>query len=183
MNGVFSPLWALPALLGCYVAFAWAIRSHFSRPQGMPPRMRLLAAAGGIGGGLHVGFTAFAPAVHWLVLAAALLLYALSAGLFAWAVSATREQRLSIAYSNDEPTALLQSGPYARIRHPFYTAYILFWFAGAVLNQSALLTGFAIAITYLYFEAARLEEAKFASSQLAQAYRAYQSKSGLFWPK
>jgi protein-S-isoprenylcysteine O-methyltransferase Ste14 len=38
-------------------------------------------------------------------------------------------------------------------------------------------------MTALYIEAASREERKFAKSDLAEAYKAYRARAGMFWPR
>jgi protein-S-isoprenylcysteine O-methyltransferase Ste14 len=100
-----------------------------------------------------------------------------------WAAyRATQDHALSLAFSPDTPRSLVRSGIYARIRHPFYTAYGLTWLAGVVqapFVSTVVSTGVMLT---LYVIAARYEEAKFKVSGLADEYRAYRSEAGMFWP-
>jgi len=111
------------------------------------------------------------------------LLFYFSHKLFSESVRATRNSRLSVAFSTDAPTFLNQSGPYRAVRHPFYVAYTLSWTAAAV--ASAHPASFAILLFMLafYFIAGRLEERKFLASPHAAAYEHYRRRAGMFLPR
>jgi protein-S-isoprenylcysteine O-methyltransferase Ste14 len=113
---------------------------------------------------------------------AALALYGASLLGFWWSVGAYSKSPPSHAFSADRPVALVQSGPYRLIRHPFYTSYLLTWCAGLVATHEVTLLiplGLMIGI---YAYAARLEEQKFASSALSNQYAAYRARTGMFLP-
>jgi protein-S-isoprenylcysteine O-methyltransferase Ste14 len=102
---------------------------------------------------------------------------------FAAAIIASRSTPPTLAYDSDSPNFLLNHGPYRYVRHPFYLAYVLFWFGTAIAVHS-LAGWLAPAImTALYLDAATREERKFANSELAAAYAAYRTRAGLFWPR
>ena len=95
---------------------------------------------------------------------------------FAWAIKSTYRRRLSVVYSTDIPTFILESGPFGVVRDPFYTSYILFWFSFVVM-QPALINGLmALLLFGLYLNAALFEETKFARSALSSAYRDYSDR-------
>src|SRR5262249_7033224 len=96
------------------------------------------------------------------------MFYLTSLFLFFWAVRATLQHRLTLAYSTDEPQFLLKTGPYGFIRHPFYTAYSLFWLAGLTATGQWWLLLPIVVMFSLYFRAARMEEEKFYVSRVFQ---------------
>lgn len=106
-----------------------------------------------------------------------------SLGLFWWAINASRDFGLTHVFDKTQPTALLSSGPYAYVRHPFYTSYIIFWGGFALSTWSVWAVVPLAAIIVIYTKASRLEEAKFFNSPLADSYRAYMLRAGRFWPK
>ena len=55
----------------------------------------------------------------------ALLVAALSAGLFAWGVHTVQRRQLTAAFSIDVPAELVTSGAFRCIRNPFYASYLL----------------------------------------------------------
>lgn len=167
---------------GTIVAFGLAIARHFTRPAGVPPRMRALGAAGAAGGAIDLWVLARDPAASPAALLAALACAAASLWLFIAAVDATRARRLSVAFSADAPTHLETRGPYAYVRHPFYASYQLLWLAAAAGAAPPLPWVVALVMLAFYVTAARLEERKFAASTLAPAYADYRRRAGLFWP-
>lgn len=110
-------------------------------------------------------------------------LMAVSALLFGASVQATRKNPFTAIFSHDEPHHLKDHGPYAHVRHPFYTAYLLNY-AGAAFASNGwvpyLVWG---AIFGLYHAAARAEELKFMRSPLADSYRRYRATTGMFIPR
>lgn len=114
---------------------------------------------------------------------AGLVLILLSLGLFWWAISASRDFGLTHVFDKTQPTALLSSGPYAHVRHPFYTSYILFWAGLGLSTWSIWAVIPLVTIIVIYTRASRLEEAKFFNSPLVDEYRGYMLRAGRFWPK
>lgn len=103
--------------------------------------------------------------------------------LFFFSVRAAMKIQLSLVFSKDAPTKLLNFGPYRWIRHPFYTSYLLCYF-GASLGSDFLAThACTILMIIVYVRAARFEEKKFEESTLADEYRKYRSQAGAFFPK
>lgn len=164
-----------------FAAFAWAVRQHF-RPGALPPGMVAIALVG------TATFLAMqvalwrTPPPGWAALAG-IALMAASLALFLAAVAATRRQRLSLAFAPDTPGFLLRTGPYRLVRHPFYTAYLLFWAAAATLAPWPPVLAGSAAMAALYLAAARREEATFRASALAAEYHAYRQGTGAFLPR
>jgi protein-S-isoprenylcysteine O-methyltransferase Ste14 len=83
---------------------------------------------------------------------------------------------------DDAPRELVTWGPYRRVRHPFYVAFLLA-LAGAAahaphpLSLAVLAYGFAV----LNHTAAR-EEARLSRSELGAAYQEYMRRTGRFLP-
>jgi protein-S-isoprenylcysteine O-methyltransferase Ste14 len=168
----------------CFGSFVWAIKKHFVTTRRMPAGMRLISSASLISMLLQMFAISRLERVNFLFAVAAILLYAASFGLFWWAIRATRRQRLTLAFSDDEPRHLQIAGPYRFVRHPFYLSYLLFWTAGLVAVGGEWFLFFTVAAMFaLYFRAARLEETKFASSPLGEDYSKYRSRTGMFFPK
>lgn len=173
----------LAAITGNLLAFAWAIKKHFTRPEGLPPVMRVITLLGYLFGiGLLV---VHAFAREWLLwrVVVGLMLCAVSSWLFLAALRANQAQPLSVAGSKDQPRHLNRAGPYARIRHPFYTSYLCTWVGAGIISAHAWMLIPAVVMGSLYWHIARAEERKFLSSPLADSYRAYRQQTGLFWPR
>ena len=103
--------------------------------------------------------------------------------LFTWAARSISGQHFTYIFSGDQPQFIWQQGPFAYIRNPFYTSYMLSQLGAALLaaTPAAILT---VACMFAYFFlAARFEERKFRTSPLAVQYAAYFSRTGRFFPK
>ncbi|MCW0181487.1 MAG: isoprenylcysteine carboxylmethyltransferase family protein [Zavarzinia sp.] len=164
-----------------FLAFTIGYFAYFRRPEGTPWPMRVLAILSGATTGGVIAEISGTRAT-WDSFVPALVLLLASAALYGWAIMTTRRQRLSLAFSGDEPDFLVAEGPYRLIRHPFYTAYLLYWIGGTIAARQPLLL-IAVAVMAAGFTWAALrEEAKFASSRLAPAYDAYRRRTGMFLP-
>src|SRR5262249_3981604 len=109
-------------------------------------------------------------------------LYAAALGLWAWATQASGRRQLSLAFSRDLPQVLITKGPYQFVRHPFYTAYMLHWFAGVVATIDLTVAVTGVLAAALCVVAAEREERRFAVGELAAEYQAYQGRMGMFIP-
>ena len=89
---------------------------------------------------------------------------------------------IQIAIAKDH--ALVQTGPYARIRHPTYAGMMSLAFGTTVLFLSDLLLAVSLAVVLVANYRARKEE-RLLSSPLGfgDAYRAYMARTGRFVPK
>ena len=79
------------------------------------------------------------------------------------------------------PKALITSGPFALIRHPFYLAYSLAWLAAPVATHGPLVTIFALIAIGVYVIAARREERQL-EDRFGEAYRTYKLGTGMVLP-
>jgi protein-S-isoprenylcysteine O-methyltransferase Ste14 len=168
--------------LVCFCSFTWAIKGHFVSNR-MSIFMHLTAALGLVSAGLQIFALFEIGNADTIRLLGSTLLYAASLALFWWTVSVTRSRRLSVAFSRDEPHHLLQTGPYRLIRHPFYSAYSLFWVAGFIAVLRWYLFPTVVVMLVFYFCAARMEEAKFENSELREFYEGYRLNTGMFLPR
>jgi protein-S-isoprenylcysteine O-methyltransferase Ste14 len=164
--------------VGLYI---WSARSHF-RPGTPGANVSGVAAATFLSLFIYM-FLLFAGEQPLPAQVIGITVILGSLALFGWAIVATRHAALTHMYDTTQPDSLLTTGPFAYVRHPFYTSYIVFWtgFALAAWSLWALLPW--IAIVAIYARAARFEEAKFLGSPLAESYRDYTRRAGLFWPK
>jgi len=101
------------------------------------------------------------------------------------AVRAHGKQPPAFAFVEQAPVSFVRSGPYALIRHPLYTAYLLALVGGALL--AADYWGWLLIsipwLGYFYYTAAREEERSFGNSPFAEEYEAYRAGTGMFLPK
>lgn len=166
-----------------FLSIGWAVQWFFSRPSGkIDVGMRILQLLTFA----CFGMQAFdllrddMPSSIRLALAAAF--YAGGLTLFWWTVRTHRRRPPSLAYSVDQPEHLVERGPYAAIRHPFYAAYMLFWTGGYIASLRWTSLAPALVLFASYEVSARQEERKFASSQLAEEYARYTARTGRYLP-
>jgi protein-S-isoprenylcysteine O-methyltransferase Ste14 len=183
MSHHFSLASGLLLLAGviCFAAFSWGVKSHFRQTERIPFGTYLISVL------TVIGFLWFAwriiadgLAFTWVL---ALALFVLSIALFAWTVSATRKTPPTMAFDTDEPSFLLNHGPYQYVRHPFYASYLLYWTGTALASPGLLPWAAPLVMLLVYWNAARREERKFAGSSLAAAYQGYRAKAGMFIPR
>jgi protein-S-isoprenylcysteine O-methyltransferase Ste14 len=106
----------------------------------------------------------------------------ISIALLAAAVHAHRRPPSFFHQERDLPPALVLSGPYARVRHPFYLAFLLMFLAAAAVTPSAgTLATLLYALCLLDHTAAR-EERRLCASPFGLQYRAYMARTGRFLP-
>jgi len=165
-----------------YGGFTVGYLGFFRRPHGLPREMKIVALVTGAVTWLQLALIAGRSA-RWPNFILALLLYLAAAGLYGWAVRTTRRRRLSVAFSADQPEFLLAEGPYRKIRHPFYSAYLLYWIAGTIAAREPWLVATIALAGGSFLWAALREERKFEASPLATAYRSYRARTGMFVPK
>ncbi len=103
--------------------------------------------------------------------------------LFEWARRSIRGQFFSYVFSNDVPTMLWTGGPFAYIRNPFYSSYLLAMASVALMMPSIVRILVFAGTGALLTSAARHEERKFAESPLAREYESYRQRTGRFLPK
>ena len=180
-------------LLGvvCCLSFIWAVRWHFVRHSGMRAGMRILSLFTLFGFSWflyssvsHLG-RSMGPgknASDFPAYLAATVLIIVSLCLFWCSVAMTRVQPLTLAFALDAPTYMHVRGPYAYVRHPFYSSYVIFWLATAVAERNLLGWLILILMTALYSIAAKREEKKFALSPLAATYSDYRGRTGMLIP-
>jgi protein-S-isoprenylcysteine O-methyltransferase Ste14 len=162
-------------------SFAWSMKNHFVAGT-FPLGARLVSVA----------FFVCALALTWTLavaeqpisfLVAGLGFQAASCGLFWWAIRASRTARLRYVFDADKPASLVTEGPYERIRHPFYTSYILFWIGWSLASASPWAIAIVAYFAFAYTAAAREEEQNFARSPLAEDYTRYSAVTGRFLPR
>jgi len=130
------------------------------------------------------GLAPLAPA-SWgtpLALAAVVLNVAsLALMFFAWGT-----HRVPLAHfhqPDDAPAHVVTYGAYRRIRHPFYTSYLLLYLAAALLFPhwvTLALLGYMVVILN---RTAAGEERRLAASEFGTEYRAYMARTGRFVPR
>jgi protein-S-isoprenylcysteine O-methyltransferase Ste14 len=142
-----------------------------------PPVLVMMLA---IAGSLHQ--IAVAPLNPPLVIFG-LLGLAASAALFQWARRSIQGRTFTVFFTNDTPQFVWTGGPYAYVRHPFYTSYLLSYGAVALALRSVLQVSIFLIMIMFFWIAARREERKFANSSFAAEYAAYRRRTGRFIPR
>ncbi|HEY1305612.1 MAG TPA: isoprenylcysteine carboxylmethyltransferase family protein [Vicinamibacterales bacterium] len=108
---------------------------------------------------------------------------AASVVLFEWARRTVRGRLFSYIFSSDTPEFLCAEGPYAYIRNPFYSSYLLA-LASTALMMPSLFRALVVLAMIVYFTAAAMyEERKFGRSAVATEYEQYKQRTGRFLPR
>lgn len=164
----------------CFLAFTWAMLGHFRSDGPMPFGMRVTGAIS------LAAMAVFAWSVCTVQLSQAWpvtpILSAASLASFAWAVHATRNAGFAFAFAAAKPSALVVSGPFHYVRHPFYTSYLIFWLATCSATTSSVCWVGPLSLLACYVVAARREERLMADSDLGAEYASYASRTGMFFP-
>jgi protein-S-isoprenylcysteine O-methyltransferase Ste14 len=91
-----------------------------------------------------------------------------------------RQYAAELAIQKDH--VLVTSGPYARTRHPMYTALNMFSFSLALTASNLLVLFFAILVIVPFPWIARMEE-KVLLEAFGEDYRDYMRRTGRFFPR
>lgn len=171
----------LVTAIGFFLATVWAVRFHFvsQRPPIAFVALSLLSVASLA---LYCDIVWRRPPMDWR-LYVTLGLFGAAAALFGAAVAASRAATLRLIFDKSVPTDLVNTGPYAFVRHPFYTSYMLFWLGCAIATLHPYNFAFLAALIAMLTAGARGEERAFQSSPHAEAYAAYRARTGMFWPR
>ena len=89
---------------------------------------------------------------------------------------------MQLAHSAGSPECLHVDGPYAVVRHPFYSSYLLFWIGTAIIAGPVQWILVSILLLW-YVVLARHEERRFEATALIAAYRQYSRRTGMLVPK
>ena len=179
----FLGLITVVGVVTAYISGVWGIYGHFTRKDKVEPAMKFTSALS-LAGLLWFLFERWrnGALVRSLVPAddiVALAMLAVFMLLFWWTVAVTRERRLTLAFSKDQPKFIYTTGPYKWVAHPFYMSYLIFWVAVAIATYTWIFWLIPAAMFILYQRAIKLEEAKFAASPVSSEYAAYRARRGL----
>jgi len=169
-------------LIGCLASFGWAMSKFFLQPAGLTTGMKVVKGCGVAFGMVHFAAIIATPGIAAVRGVSGAAFYLCAIGLFWWAIHTSLRQPLSAAFSPDLPAHLVAQGPYKIIRHPLYCSYLLCWLAGWVVTARLWLGPTVAVMLVIYVLAAAEEEKKFTRSPLAEAYRQYRARTGLFFP-
>jgi protein-S-isoprenylcysteine O-methyltransferase Ste14 len=114
--------------------------------------------------------------------AAAVLSSAASLSLI-WLTVGTHRVRLALWHQDDDaPEGIVTWGPYARVRHPFYTAFLLAMLAAALAAPGPASLAVLCAGAAAMGVTARREERRLLASDFGASYRDYMRTTGRFVP-
>ncbi|MEZ0244749.1 MAG: isoprenylcysteine carboxylmethyltransferase family protein [Sphingomonas sp.] len=113
----------------------------------------------------------------------ALALLAASLLLYEWSRRTLSRVGPSIAWSGEVSDAVCDTGPYARIRHPIYTSYMLAFAAVAIALPMIATAAILLINAALYLHAALDDERSLARSVLSDDYARYRARTGMFFPR
>lgn len=83
---------------------------------------------------------------------------------------------------NDAPASIVTYGPYAKVRHPFYTSFIICLLASVIVFPHVLSVALALYTVIMLNVTAAKEEVKLSNSDFGEEYKAYIKKTGRFFP-
>jgi len=109
-----------------------------------------------------------------------MIFYAIGLTLFWWANITAK--KLEFAFSSNVGN-IVTTGPFAIIRHPFYTSYIFVWLSSTILFNSSTLWTTLFFLVAFYVSAAVSEERVILRSQRSREYREYSQHVGMFLPR
>jgi protein-S-isoprenylcysteine O-methyltransferase Ste14 len=96
----------------------------------------------------------------------------------------THRVRLALWHQdNDAPQSIVTEGAYRRIRHPFYTSFILAMTAATLALANPIMLGLEVWLLLVLNYTAAREESNLLASSFGSEYSAYVSRSGRFFPR
>lgn len=176
-------LLCLSLFLACFGSFIWGMTSFFRLAGQISTGVRVVQSVGSIMAFLHLILLLRVHSTAALQAVVAVSFYTAALALFWWSTWIHRRNPPRMCYNAEVPDRLVVSGPYRWIRHPFYTAYMLAWLAGAFAAHEPWLLLSLLCMSVLYVRAAMLEEHKLESSSLAFEFEQYRKTTGMFLPK
>lgn len=173
---------ALIVLLATVIWF-WAVSySHFDvrAPSSGTTFVSIATAAGTI-----VNFSVWrhleAPPPFEAALLA--LVLGLVSALVCWAAQRSAPNRLlGRAFAGHTPDTLVDDGPYAYVRNPLYTSYLVYWLAWVALTSGHWAAVLIFVVMLATYVGAALGEERQLSAQLGKTYRAYAARTKQFIP-
>jgi protein-S-isoprenylcysteine O-methyltransferase Ste14 len=110
-----------------------------------------------------------------------LFVYAIAVFIAAWRVNLSKP--LDFVFSDRAPEHIQMRGPYARIRHPFYSSYCAAWIASMAATLDIWIIVLGCGLIALYIWAAKREEGAFEASEHGMSYRQYRNRAGMLLPR
>lgn len=106
-----------------------------------------------------------------------------SLALYEWARHTIWGRRFYTAWSGAVPEELCDRGPYAWIRHPIYTSYLVAFLAVLIALPSIYSLAMFIVNAVLFGHAMWSDERSLARSPLAASFAEYKKRTGMFFPR
>jgi len=135
------------------------------------------------GGTIPTWFIGLYQPIHLVNGAIAATILVTSIALYEWARATIWGRRFGLGWGEQVPDTLCDAGPYRRIRHPIYLAYMLASLAALVALPHWVTAAAFAAQVALFTHAARSDEARIAQSPMAADYAAYRRRAGMLWPR
>jgi protein-S-isoprenylcysteine O-methyltransferase Ste14 len=106
-----------------------------------------------------------------------------SFGIFWSTIKACRNFNMKFAFFGEKSSlrAIVKTGTYNFIRHPFYTSYSLTWIGVLIISRDWLSFILIALICLQYYIAAVEEERAILASDLSEDYKQYISRTGRFF--
>lgn len=115
-------------------------------------------------------------AIRW----SGLVLAVVGCGLLVW-IHHTLGRQYAAKLEIQKEHALIEAGPYNKVRHPMYTVFILFSLAVALISSNLLLLLFAILIAVPFHWISKNEE-RMLTEEFGEEYLSYMNRTGRFLP-
>ncbi len=172
---VFTLGWII---IGCHT---WSLRYHFDMPI-VPSGVKVISALVIISAVIlsYLSFNVEQPPIAQMV---GFVFLIVSFILFWITIRESSEAKLLGAFDEKLPHGLLKTGPYAYVRHPFYTSYLILWIGWAIAAWTVWAIIPVVFMTVTYWNAARDEENKFSKTEMANEYQEFVATTGRFFPK
>ena len=171
------------AFLICFGSFGWAMYGGFFKIENRVPSWGIVVRVVSTTCVILQFFVLTTDNIQDHALMLSILLYVVSLALFWLAIFANWRNALHHCFTELTPQHMVDWGPYKYVRHPFYVSYSLAWIAGALAAHKPWLWGTVVAMGWLYWRAASMEEKQFLSSPLAAVYRNYMKSVGFMFPR
>ncbi len=108
------------------------------------------------------------------------ILYSIALFLFWWAVFTTKRMGFALTSKIER---VFTTGPFAWIRHPFYTSYSCIWIGSSLLFNSWILWITLMYLLVFYYQVATREEKIIIEGEHSRAYLEYRQHVGMFFPR
>lgn len=173
---------ALLVLLATVVWFSLASFRHFDGRAPSPGTMfvSVVTVAGTIANFAIWRRLEAPPPIEAILVA--LMLAVGSALIFRAAQRSAPSRLLGRAFADHTPDTLVDDGPYAYVRNPLYSSYLVYWMAWVALTGGHWVATALFAVMLTTYVWAALSEERQLSAQLGETYRAYAARTKRFIP-